>query len=154
MTVDASITLRQLMQRVANESEQLYVAIRRTEGNDTYWYTWTVEDLGFVADGASDSTLDADLTAALNLHEYEAVNEYTSGTADNLSNLRGVLIRGDQAVGVLRPEGETMRGGGLESLRSGAAPRPGGGSTTRDSARRALARQRSAPTRGRRGSRG
>ena len=44
ITIDASTTLRHLLVRIAGEADEMYVAIRRIEGPDTYWYTWTAED--------------------------------------------------------------------------------------------------------------
>ena len=124
ITVSATTTLRQLLARTANESDKMYIAIRRVEGPDTYWYTWTLEDLRLAAAGAGDAQLDASLTDALNLHEYQSVPHYESGTDENLSHQAGVLIRGNDAVGVLRPE--TVMRGGLEGMRSSAARESGG----------------------------
>lgn len=67
------------------------------------------------------------MTDALNLHEYESVNRFESGTAADLSGEHGVLVRGHEAIGVLRPESEPTRGG-FESMRPGPA-RDGGGAT-------------------------
>jgi hypothetical protein len=124
ITIDASTTLRLLLERTASESEKMYVVIRRAEGAETYWYTWTVEDLRLAADGASEARLDLSLTEALDLHEYQSVDHYESGTAENLSERHGVLLRGNDAIGVLRPE--TVMRGGLEGMRRSAARESGG----------------------------
>ncbi len=124
ITIDASITLRELSRRIADEADKMYVVIRRSQGVETYWYTWTVEDLVLAAEGASDDRLDSSLTDALVLHEYQSVDHYESGTPDNLAGKSGVLLRGNEAVGVLRGEAATR--GGLESMRRYAARQSGG----------------------------
>lgn len=126
ITIDATITLRELIERIAGEADRMYIAIRRIEGNETYWYTWTVEDLALAASGAPDARLDSSLTDALDLHEYQSVEHFESGAPENLSNRSGLLLRGNEAVGVLRPVAVTR--GGLEAL-GRTASRESGGST-------------------------
>jgi len=125
ITIDATITLRELLARIADEADKMNIVIRRVVGNETYWYTWTLEDLRLAAAAAADAWLDLSLTDALNLHEYQSVDHFESGTSENLSDRHGVLLRGTEAIGVLRPGTETTRGG-LESMRP-SAPRESGG---------------------------
>lgn len=49
ITIDATATLRHLLDRTAGEADQMYIVIRRVEGSSTYWYTYTVEDLRLAA---------------------------------------------------------------------------------------------------------
>ncbi|MDX1468274.1 MAG: CHAT domain-containing protein [Acidimicrobiia bacterium] len=103
ITVDASTSLRDLISRIGGESDALLVTIRRVESGDIYWYVFPVGQLRGIASDAASGVLDASLTEALGLQESQAVEAFPSSSARDLSNEQGVLVRGSQVVGVLRP---------------------------------------------------
>ena len=80
LTVDATMTLHELVERFVDEADSMYAAIRRYDDGTTYWYTWTVEDLRLAAEQWDAARVDAPLTEALNLHESGSEDAYDTAT--------------------------------------------------------------------------
>ena len=110
LTIDATTTLRDAIDRIEDEPDAMHVVIRRIEYGDTYWYIRTVEDLRYGAEHWDDERVDSPLTNALDLHEYQSVNDFQAATGDDLSEEYGVLLRGNEVVGVLRSDDVTRSG--------------------------------------------
>jgi hypothetical protein len=127
LTVDATTTLRAVVDRIADEPDSMLVAIRRLENDETYWYIWTVADLRYGADRWDVGRVDSPLTDALDLHEYQAVEAYETGAGGDLSVAHGVLLRGTDVVGVLRPEAVSRGSGTRGGSRRDLAPPSGAG---------------------------
>lgn len=123
ITIDASMTLREAIHWTSGEAGKMHVAIRRTEGNEVRWHTWTVGEIRAVAT-APDSQLDASLTDALNLRGLRSVAVFESGTSQNLDSSSGVLLRGTELLGVLRPDGGHQ--GALEAMQPATIVGSGG----------------------------
>lgn len=125
LTVYATTTLRQAVDRTAGEPGSMYVVIRRVADGEVLWYIRTVDDLRDGADRWVD--VDAPLTDALELHEYQSAGVFETAAGGELSQEDGVLLRGDEAVGVLRPDatsrssGPTRMGGAIEGVAGGRA---------------------------------
>ena len=118
LTIDATTTLREAVDRIANEPDSTYVVIRRVDEGEINWYIWTVADLRDGADRWDRERVESSLTNALELHEYQAAATFEAAKGGDRSAEYGVLLRGNQAIGVLRPD-STDRGSG--ATRMGAA---------------------------------
>lgn len=127
LTVDATLTLEDLLRRIRPEADSMYVVIRRVEADTTYWYAWTVEDLN--SQLWSPDQLRSPLSDALQLHEYQAVPAFRSAEGEPLSELDGVLVRGHEALGVLRTDIVRQRWRDIAGTAKGEPPAPPGSET-------------------------
>jgi hypothetical protein len=107
ITVDARITLEELVQRLEAEDDRMYVAVRRFESGETYWYVFQVGDIRALARRVDDELRVSNLTRALDLHEYQRVEEHQSSENLDYRSSSGILLWGDEAIGVLRPKSVT-----------------------------------------------
>jgi hypothetical protein len=133
LTIDATTTLREAVDRIANEPDPAYVVIRGVDEGEINWYIWTVADLRDGADRWDRERVESSLTNALELHEYQAAATFEAATGGDRSAEYGVLLRGNQAIGVLRPD---SIGRGSGATRMGAAGPVAGAAAARDRERK------------------
>lgn len=128
ITVDARMLLSDLLDLIEDENLKTRITVRRFESGETYWYVYQVEDLLHYR-GADEHLLGANLTDALNLHESDRDEQYQVAETRDPYASSGVLLHGDDLIGVLRPEPTTRgREDGLERADLGDLMTADGGS--------------------------
>ncbi|MBI4219356.1 MAG: CHAT domain-containing protein [Chloroflexi bacterium] len=125
VVLDASMLLRDVLEALHAYPDATDIVIKRREGARLYWYAKTVGDVRrlslYVAAGMDDS-----LKRGFNLHEYESDQTYQLGHIPRreLDQARGVMLDGDEAVGVLIPELATAARGARPAAIAAGVPEP------------------------------
>lgn len=133
LTIDATTTLRDAVDRIADKPDSRYVVIRRADEGEISWYIFTVADLRDGANRWDRERVESSLTDALELDEHQAAATFEAAAGGDRSDEYGVLLRGSQAIGVLRPDSS---GRGTGATRMGAVGAAGGAAAEREGRRK------------------
>ncbi|GAB4272401.1 MAG: hypothetical protein Kow0092_27480 [Deferrisomatales bacterium] len=117
--------LRDVLDALEGYPGRTDLVVRRREGTTRYWYTFFLEDLRDAA-RRSPERLERPLRE-LPLHEGMAARAYQvdESAPSALEEASGVLLDGDQVLGVLEPEPQRAARGGVPPVPRGEAPSGG-----------------------------
>ena len=122
MVLDAGMTLRVALETLEGYPNQTDLVVKRREGLDIYWYTFRVGQLRDLARYKPEK-LDVPLRESLDLHEGMSSGTYAVDvdSPESYQNVSGVLLDGEDVLGVLEPEPQAAA---VRSTRGGGIPAP------------------------------